>query len=108
MLPNHPLFVEAILENKKVKVHYYSAPDSGVVDRIAAPLDYGPGAAGGAGDGMNRYWLLEYSSTNEPRVVGLVSDQIVDLKVLGETFDPATLGVATWPWSVARGPGLTP
>ncbi len=108
MLPNHPLFVEAILENKKVKVQYYSAPDSGVVDRTGAPLDYGPGAAGKAGDGMNRYWLLEYSNTSEARVVGLVPDQIVDLKVLGETFDPAALGVAAWPWAVARGPGLTP
>jgi len=102
MIPNHPRFVEAILESKKVKVNYYSAPDSGVVDRICAPLDYGPGAGGG--DGVNRYWLLEYSSTQATRVVGLVPDQIVDLKVLGETFNPVALGVAAWPWAIERHP----
>jgi hypothetical protein len=101
MIPNHSHFVEAIQENKKVKVLYYSAPDSGVVDRICAPLDYGPGA-GGASDGMNRYWLLVYSTTGASQTVGLVPDQIVDLKVLGETFEPSALGVAGWPWAIAR------
>ncbi len=101
MIPNHTHFVEAIQENKKVKVLYYSAPDSGVVDRICAPLDYGPGA-GGAPDGVNRYWLLVYSNTGAAQTVGLVPDQIVDLKVLGETFEPSALGVAAWPWAIAR------
>jgi hypothetical protein len=52
MIPNHPRFIEAISEKKKVSVRFYSQADSGVLDRVCAPLDYGPG--GEIQDGLNR------------------------------------------------------
>ena len=86
MIPKHEQFIEAIKENKKVSVRFYSKPDSGVLDRICAPLSYGPGELL---DGLNRYWLWDYASDTGSHTLGLVSPQIVDLQVLGETFEPA-------------------
>ena len=78
MIPKHSLFLEAINEKKKVCVRFYSKPDSGVLDRICAPMDYGPGAANQ--DGLNRYWLWDYASDAGSHALGLVAQQIVDLQ----------------------------
>lgn len=37
MIPNHPLFIEAINEKKKVRLKMYSIADSGIVDRVRGP-----------------------------------------------------------------------
>ena len=60
MIPNHARFIEAINEKKKVRVRLYSVADNGVVDRVCAPMDYGLGV--GNQDGLNRYWLWDYTS----------------------------------------------
>lgn len=100
MIANHSRFIEAISEKKKVSVRFYSKADSGVLDRVCAPLDYGPG--GEIEDGLNRYWLWDYTNITGAHTLGLVPQQIVDLQVLGETFDPAEFGIRTSPWSVPR------
>jgi hypothetical protein len=100
MIPNHPRFIEAINEKRKVSVRFYSKADSGVLERICAPMDYGPGS--GATGGVNRYWLWDYSSTTGAHTVGLLPQEIVDLQVLGLPFDPAEFGVQPSPWSIPR------
>lgn len=100
MIPSHARFLEAIQERKKVSVRFYSAPDSGVVDRICAPLDYGPG--GEFKDGLNRYWLWDYAGATDTHTLGLVPQQIVELQVLGEVFDPAEFGAGPWQWAIPR------
>src|ERR1051325_9067612 len=100
MIPNHQQFIEAINEKKKVTVRFYSKADSGVLDRVCAPMDYGPG--GEIKDGLNRYWLWDYASNTRPHTLGLVPQQIVDLRVLGEGFDPAQLDVIPPQWSIVR------
>ena len=89
MIPNHPRFLEALNENKKVRVRLYSIADSGVVDRVCAPMSYGLGAANQ--DGLNRYWLWDYSGKTGSRTLGLLPQEIMDLQMLGEVFDPALL-----------------
>lgn len=100
MIPNHSQLIEAIAERKKVKVKFYSQADSGVIERICAPLDYGPGA--GPHDGLNRYWLWDYAGSTATRTLGLNPQQIVDLQVLSEEFQPGDIGTAPWPWAVRR------
>ncbi len=95
MIANHAQFIAALEEKRKVRVKFYSKPDSGVLDRVCAPLDYGPGA--GNTDGLNRYWLWDYANDTGSCTLGLVPQQIVDLKVLGEVFDPAQLTSAPAP-----------
>jgi len=43
MIPNHAEFLAAIKDHKKVWLRFYSTPDSGLLDRVCAPMDYGPG-----------------------------------------------------------------
>jgi hypothetical protein len=105
MIPNHPRFIEAIGQKKKVSVRFYSTADSGVLDRVCAPMDYGPG--GGFPDGLHRYWLWDYTSNTDTHTLGLLPQQIVDLQVLGEVFDPAELGASPWEWSIPRDWGST-
>ena len=86
MIPNHTQFTAAIADKKKVCVRYYSKPDSGVLDRVCAPMDYGPGENL---DGLNRYWLWDYVNETGSHRIGLVPQQILDLQVLGDGFDPS-------------------
>jgi len=91
MIPNHAQFLSAIQEHKKVWVRFYSTADSGVLDRVCAPMDYGPG--GGIQDGLNRYWLWDYASDSGANALGLLPKQIVELRMLGDLFDPAELAI---------------
>jgi hypothetical protein len=85
MIANHDQFLAAILDRKKVCVRFYSQPDSGVLDRVCAPMDYGPGEKS---DGVNRYWLWDYAGEANSRTIGLIPQQILDVQVLGTLFDP--------------------
>lgn len=86
MIPNHAQFLTAITDQKKVCVRYYSTPDSGVLDRVCAPMEYGPGETP---DGRHRYWLWDYAGEPGAQRLGLVPDQILDVQVLGELFNPS-------------------
>jgi hypothetical protein len=106
MIPNHPGFIEAIQQRRKVRVRFYSAADSGVLDRVCAPLDYGPGTE--PSNGPNRYWLWDCAGASGSLIPGLVPQQIVEVRVLGETFDPVEIGVPSWTWAIPRDWGTPP
>ena len=100
MIPKHSEFLEALHERKKVSVRFYSIADSEVVDRICAPLDYGP--ASNDLDALNVYSFWDYAAIPEPRVLGLVTKQILDFQVLGESFVPNDLTASPLPWTIPR------
>lgn len=100
MIPNHKQFIEAIHNKHKVCLRFYSRADSGVIDLVCAPLDYGPGA--GVQDGVNRYWLWDYSSNTGSPLLGLLPEQVLDIRFLGEVFDPAELSAPAPTWSIPR------
>jgi len=100
MIANHKSFIEAINEKKKVRVRLYSVADSGVVDRVCAPMDYGPGVA--QQDGLNRYWLWDYTSNASSHTLGLLPQEILDLQMLGEVFDPAQFNPRPAQWFIPR------
>jgi hypothetical protein len=104
MIPGHKQFIEAIQTKHKVCVRFYSLADSGAVDRVCAPLDYGLG--GEFEDGLNRYWLWDYTSDAEPRILAFAPQQILDLRVLGEAFDPAQLNLGPRHWRIPRDWGI--
>jgi hypothetical protein len=94
MIPNHPSFIEAIEERKKVSVRFYSNADHGVLIRVCAPVKYGPVPE--SKDGLNLYWFWNYASDSDSHILSLASEQILDLHVLGEIFDPKELPEAVW------------
>lgn len=100
MIPNHDDFITAIRERRKVRVRFFSVPDQGILDRVCLPLDYGVGG-GGVGD-LNRYWLWCPEMIEGSRLLGLLSEQILSLRILGDPFAPAEVGAAEWAWSVPR------
>lgn len=100
MIPNHKQFIDALSQQKKVCVRFYSKADSGVLDRVCAPIDYGPGSE--IQDGLNRYWFWDYTATTGSQILGLVPQQIVDVRVLGEPFAPTDFGSRPWPWAIPR------
>jgi hypothetical protein len=106
MIPNHSQFLTAIQEHKKVWVRFYSNADSGLVDRVCAPMDYGPGNE--IQDGLNRYWLWDYASNTGPHTLGLLPKQIVELRMLGDVFDPAQFAIGPSPGPVANVVDLPP
>ena len=87
MIPNHKEFIRAIQEKNKVCLRFFSKADSSVVDLVCAPMDYGPGTD--AHDGVNRYWFWDYSSNTGSPTLGLFSEQVLDVRILGDSFDPA-------------------
>ena len=100
MIPNHKQFIEAIRAKNKVCLRFYSLADSGVIDLVCAPLDYGPGAGGH--DAVNHYWLWDYTRNTGSPTLGLLPEQVLDIRVLGQVFDPTEFG-APWPtWSIPR------
>jgi len=99
MIANHAQFIAALDEKRKVRVRFYSQPDSGVLDRVCVPLAYGPGS--GNTDGLNRYWLWNEAGDTSTHNLGLVPQQIVDLQVLSEAFDPAELPAGQAPGPVS-------
>jgi hypothetical protein len=100
MIPNHKQFIEAIKVKNKVCLRFYSRADSGVIDLICAPTDYGPGA--GIPDGVNRYWFWDYTSNTGSPTLGLLPEQVLDIRVLGQVFDPADLSEPSPTWSIPR------
>ena len=106
MIPNHARFIAAINEKKKVSVRFYSKADNGVLDRICAPMCYGQGSE--SHDELNRYWLWDYGSNASSHALGLVPQQIVDLQVLGEVFDPAQFTMGSSPLSGSHTGGVPP
>jgi len=100
MIPNHKQYIEAIQEKKKVCLRFYSIADSGVIDLVCAPLDYGP--AGEVKNGVNSYQFWDYSSNNGSHLLALLPEQILSLSVLGTLFDPAEFSATPLTWSIAR------
>ena len=98
MISNHAQFLDAVREKKLVRIVFYSKPDGGTIDRECAPLDYGPEP--GANDAVNRYWIWDPSHTAGANPLGLQSDQIVSLQVLGKDFDPTQNRIGARPGSM--------
>jgi hypothetical protein len=81
MIPNHKQFIEAISEKHKVCLRFYSIADSGVIDLVCAPTDYGP--AVGVHDGVNWYWFWDYSRNTGSSTLGLLPEQVLDVRCSG-------------------------
>ena len=85
MIAHHEKFLAAIAEQKKVSIRYFSIADNGVLDRICAPISYGPVSE--PADGLDRFRFWDYASITGQHTLELLPPQIMELSVLGEKFD---------------------
>lgn len=94
------IFVQAISARRKVQVRFFSKEDGAALTRVCAPMDYGPGRR--THDKSDRFWLWDYESDQGSHTLGLKPDQVLDLAILDEVFDPAEFVTWTPAWFVPR------
>jgi hypothetical protein len=97
-------FIQAIHEKVKVRVTYFSKEDSDILVRKCAPMDYGPSRY--AKEKNDRYHMWNYESDTKPHSMSLPAEQIKNIEILSETFDPAEFVNWTTNWIIPRDWGI--
>jgi hypothetical protein len=81
----HDDFIRAIHEKKHVQI-IADTHEKGRIQRVCIPFDFGPGSR--IRDGLNRYHFWDLNSPDGPHNLPLLPEQLLDLKILNESFDP--------------------
>lgn len=93
-------FIQAIHEKQKVQLSFYSKEDGHTLTRKCAPMDFGPSRR--AKNKSDRYHLWDYESDTKNHVLSLFPDQVQDITVLDENFDPSEFVAWEPNWFVPR------
>jgi len=93
-------FVGAIHSKSKIRLTFYSKEDGHDLTRTCAPMDYGPSTR--AHDKSNRFHLWDYDSDTGHHTLSLLPEQVVNIEVLPDTFDPAEFVKWKTNWIVKR------
>lgn len=96
-------FIRAIRDKKKVILCFHSKEDGKVIERTCAPMDFGPSRRAKLKN--DRFHLWDYDSDKGSHTISLTQEQIVELTILEENFDPELF--VTWdtiksPWFIGR------
>ena len=93
-------FIQAIHNKKKVLLSFFSKEDGSILQRTCAPMDYGPSRRAHNKD--DRYHFWDYDSDTKTHTLSLLSNQVKNIEVLQESFDPAEFVTWTPDWIVPR------
>lgn len=101
------VFLQAILERRKVRLTFFSKEDGTTLLRTCAPMDFGPSRRAKRKDDRFHFW--DYESDTRNHTLSLLPHQVVNIESLSDQFDPAEF--VTWstvasPWFFARDWGL--
>lgn len=79
---------------------FYSKEDAEVIERTRAPMDYGPSRR--AQEKNDRFHFWDYDSDRERHTLSLPPEQVTQIRVLDEGFDPSEF--VTWrpQWFIPR------
>ncbi|HAV5317769.1 hypothetical protein ABTP12_14815 [Acinetobacter baumannii] len=97
------IFKQAIHSKNKVKLIFYSKEDGKNLERICAPMDFGPSRRSKNKD--ERYHLWDYESDQSNHVLSLLPIQVINIEILNNNFDPSefiTWDVKKSPWFYIR------
>lgn len=78
-------FLRAIHEKKKIQLTFNSK-EKGTITRNCIPFDYGPTKA--YSDNKDRYHFYDLNSPEGKHVLLLKPEQIVNIKIIDECFEP--------------------
>lgn len=103
MPADHQLFLDAIATKRRISVRFNHPKERREMVRTCAPLDFGP--LRGSIDPEPRYQLWDLDARRKPFNVALRAGDILEMKLLDETFDPSA--IITWAfkagaWAVPR------
>jgi hypothetical protein len=93
-------FIGAIHAKKKIRVTFYSKEDTATIQRTCAPMDYGPSRR--AHEKNDRFHFWDYDSDKERHVLSLNPEQLTDMRVLDEDFEPSEFVTWRTPWLIPR------
>lgn len=99
MMTNHDLFLEAIRNKKKVKVTVDSK-EKGLIVRRCIPFDYGPSRI--HKDGKYRYHFFDLDSPQGPHNLSILPEQLRNIEILDENFNPGDYVKWTPAWFIPR------
>ncbi|WP_045577131.1 hypothetical protein [Desulfosporosinus sp. I2] len=96
-------FVRAIQNKKMVQIRFYSKEDGVTIERTCAPMDFGPSRRARLKN--DRFHVWDIDSDEKPHILSLPPEQIVDIVVLDNEFNPSN--IVNWdtnrtPWFVER------
>ena len=93
-------FVDAIHSKNKILLTFHSKEDGHALTRTCAPMDYGPSTR--TRNKNDRFHSWDYDSDQGSHTLSLLPNQIINIEVLPDIFDPAEF--VTWRpnWIVQR------
>lgn len=97
------VFKQAIDKKLKLKLSFYSKEDNSQLIRVCAPMDFGPSRRAHNKDDRFHFW--DYESDSKVHTLSLLPEQVIDIEVLNEGFDPKefiTWDVNKSPWFYKR------
>ena len=94
------IFLEALHGKRKARVEFYSMEDKRQIERICAPMDFGPSRR--SKDQSNRFHLWDFTSDTKSHTLSLIPDQIKSIEIMPDSFDPSEF--VSWKprWFVPR------
>ncbi|MBN1076639.1 hypothetical protein DVV88_02940 [Clostridium botulinum] len=96
-------FVQAINSMKLVKVTFNSY-EKGRIVRSCVPFDYGPSRR--YKDAKNRYHFYDLDSPSSNHNLSILPEQIVDIEIMNEKFNPANYVHWSPKWFLKRDWGI--
>jgi hypothetical protein len=96
-------FISAIKTKKVILVRFLSKEDGRIIERICYPMDYGPSRK--AKEKNDRFHIWDQGSDEKPHTLSLNPEQIVEIVILNDNFDPSSF--IKWdtkksPWFIER------
>jgi hypothetical protein len=93
-------FLKAIEEKRKIKVTFNSQ-SKGIVTRICIPFDFGPSRRN-LKENPDRYHMYDLDSPDGKHTLSILPEQLLEIHILDECFDPSEY--ITWEpnWFVKR------
>jgi len=95
----HDDFIEAI-NNKDVVSVTVNSQEKGMIKRKCIPFDFGPSRR--YKDGKERYHFYDLDSPDGSHNLSILPEQLMDLSILGEHFEPGEYVTWTPKWYVSR------
>lgn len=97
------IITSAILKKNKVIIRFNSKDDSSTIQRTCAPLDIGPSRR--SKEQNDRFHFWDYDSDKRQHVLSINPEQLVDIEISEEIFDPHS--IVNWdtqksPWFIKR------
>lgn len=99
----HDDFLCAIARKNLVKLKFNSN-SKGTITRICAPMDFGPLKRSSSPE--MRYHFIDLDSSSGEHPLSIKPDQVLELNVLSDKFDPKNLVHWTPSWHIARDWGI--